>query len=218
MKSQLKLLPCFLLVCVCVNAQKLPSNACSNSPLLAALSKGSDAYLLKAYGYDLREPWACTKLESSWTAGATILRFRRITAQTDDQTAFAIVKAPDLEYIWVIPTAIGMLEVAHAESDPHNLAAFNALLRLHSGPIDASGWFEAGKLYLSLFGHDHAIPMKGESDEAGACGSSNECSVSFSDRPVVQGQAYNKWTLGFTAPAKGQPGMLTDVSKETVRP
>ncbi|MDR3675715.1 MAG: hypothetical protein P4N24_09510 [Acidobacteriota bacterium] len=147
-----------------------------------------------------------------------ILRFRKMTVQTDDQTAFTVVKIPALEHIWVIPTAIGMLEVAHAESDPHNVAALNALLRPHKGPMDAAGWLEAGKLYMALLGHKEAVPIKGDSGDTGSCGSGDECSVSFSDRPVVAGEAYNKWTLAFTAPAKGQPGMLTSVTKETVHP
>lgn len=50
------------------------------------------------------------------------------------------------------------------------------------------------------------------------CSSGDECSVSFSDRPIVAGEAYNKWTLDFTAPSKGRPVTLTDVSKETVQP
>ena len=96
----------------------MPSDSsCGGSPLLASLSKGAGESLLKAYGYDLREPWTCTRIESSWAAAATILRFRKMTVQTDDQTAFTVIKVPALEYIWVIPTESGMLEVAHAESD-----------------------------------------------------------------------------------------------------
>lgn len=158
------------------------------------------------------------KIESSWASEATILRFQKITVQRDDQTAFSVVKIPALEYVWIIPTATGMLEAAHAESDPHNVAAFNALLRLHKEPIEATRWLEAGKLYMTLLGHKEAVAIKGKAGEAASCSSSDECSVAFSDRPVVEGQAYNKWTLTFAASSKGHQRMLTDISKKTVQP
>jgi hypothetical protein len=172
---------------------------------------------LSAYGYDWKTPWACTKVESTWATGATILRFRRVTAQTDDETAFSVLKIEGMEQIWVIPTETGMLGVPHADSDPHNIAAFNVLLRLHKGPVDAAGWLEAGKLYMAILGYMEALPIKAEPGSAEPC-SSDGCSVAFSDRPVVMSEAYNKWTLAFAVPSKGQPGRLTDVSKETVQP
>jgi hypothetical protein len=209
----LKLLPCLLLLSLRAEAQK-PSDSCAGSPTLASLSKGAGASLLRAYGFDIQQPWACTEIKSSWAAGATILRFRRITVQSDDHTAFTVVKIPTLEAVWVIPTEKGMLEVAHSESDPHNIAAFNALLGLHKGPINVAGWIEAGSLYMTLLGHREAVPIK---DEADSC-SEDECSLSFSDRPVVAGEAYNKWSLTFAAPHEGQPWTLTEVSRETVHP
>jgi len=225
MTGKLKLMPLLLLLSVYAGAQKpdgrtssVPDNSCVESPLFDGLSKGTGASLLSAYGYDLRQLWACSKVGSSWAAGATILRFRKIAVQTDDQTAFSVVKVPGLEHIWVIPTDTGMLEVSNSENDPHNLAAFNALLRLHKGPVDAAGWLEAGKLYMAIFGHNEAVPIKAEHGEADPCSLGDECSVAFSDRPLVAGEAYNKWTPAFTAPSKGRPVTLTDVSKETVQP
>jgi len=220
-----KFLPFLLLLSFSAGAQKqrvdasLSYSSCGQSRLLADLSKGAGATLLNAYGYDLRKPWACTKVESPWSTGATILRFRKITAQADDQTAFSVVKVLGLEYIWVVPTETGMLEVSHSENDPHNLAAFNELLRtLRKGPADAAGWIEVGKLYMAILGHKEVVPIKAEPDDAGPCNSDDECSVSFSDRPVVQSEPYNKWTLVFTAPSQGKPVSLTDASRETVRP
>lgn len=214
-----KLLSCLLLLSLCAEAQKVPDKSCGGSPLLTLLSKGAGAALLKAYGYDLREPWACTKIESPWAAGATILQFQKINVnKTDDYTAFSVMKISPFEYVWVIPTMIGMLEVPHAASDPHNLAAFNALLHVHKHSIDVAGWVEAGKLYMALLGHKGAVPIKGETGRTDSCRSGDECSVSFSDRPVVTGEAYNKWTLTFIPPLKRQPAMLSDVSEETVQP
>jgi hypothetical protein len=212
-----------LLCCYSAGAQKQhvgtsPSgSSCVSSQLLTDLSKGTGASLLRAFGYDLREPWTCTKIESSWATGATILRFQKLTAQTDDQTAFSVVKVSSLQHIWVIPTETGMLEVSHSETDPHNMAAFNALLRLRKGPVDAAGWLEAGKLYMAILGHKDVMPFKAQPADAYPC-TSHECSVSFSDRPIVESEPYNKWTLAFTARVQGKPVTLTDVSRETVQP
>src|SRR6185312_15829613 len=183
MKKTLTLLSCMLLLPLCADAQK-PLPSCAGSPLFASLTKGAGATLLKMYGYDLQELWACTRLESFWAPGASILLFHKITVESDDHTAFSVVKTPALEFVWVIPTETGMLEVAHAESDPHNIAAFNALLRLHRGAVNAASWLEAGKLYMMLLGHKEIVPIE---DEANSC-SISECSVSFSDRPVVAGK------------------------------
>ena len=217
--------PLSLLLCLAAGGQKTPlSHApspdapCLGSRLLANLSRGSGASLLQAYGYDLQKPWTCTRVESPWSAGAEILRFRRVTVETDDQTAFSIVQLPGLNYVWVIPTETGMLEVAHSESDPHNLAAFNAMLQLHKGPVNASGWLEAGKLYMTILGHKEAVPIKAESGDSDSCATSGECSVSFSDRQIVPGTAYNRWTLNFTVPSKNQPVSLIEAVKETVHP
>src|SRR4051794_16437768 len=109
MTAKQKFTPFLLLLSLSAGAQRKhvgasPSDSsCGGSPLLAALSRGAGSSLLSAYGYDLREPWACSKVESSWAVGATILHFRKITVQTDDQTAFSVVRVPGLEYIWVIP-------------------------------------------------------------------------------------------------------------------
>ncbi len=191
---------------------------CKATPLLASLSKGAGASILKAYGYDLREPWACTKIDSPLVVGATVLRFRRITSETDDYTTFSVVKVASSEYVWIIPTTSGMLEVPHAESDPHNIAAFNALLRLHKAPLGASGLLEAGKFYMALLGHTAAIPLVPEVGVGDISSAENESSVSFSDRLPVPGEAFNKWTLTFETGAHDHSSILSSVARETVQP
>jgi hypothetical protein len=58
-----------------------------------------------------------------------------------------VVKIPGMKHIWVIPTNMGMLEVPHSESDPHNIAAFNALLKtIPNGLLNSAGWLEISKL------------------------------------------------------------------------
>jgi hypothetical protein len=224
MRDMLNFLPLLLLLLSSsVGAQRtsvvVPPllSSCGDSPLLSELSTTEGVALLSAYGYDWKKPWACTKIESAWSTGATIFRFRKVTTQTDDGMAFSVLRVPGMEHIWVIPTDTGMLEVPHSESDPHNLAAFNMLLRLHKGPVDAAGWLDIGKLYMAILGHQDALPMKAEHSAGGYC-AEDECSVSFSDRPVVKSEPYNEWTLDFAPPAQGKPAVLTGVSRETVQP
>jgi hypothetical protein len=64
--------------------------SCVGSPLLAELSKSAGTEILKPYGYDFHEPWSCTKIESPWAAGANLLRFQKVSAQSDEATAFSV--------------------------------------------------------------------------------------------------------------------------------
>jgi hypothetical protein len=186
--------------------------------LLSFITEQAGSSLLDAYGYDLRQPWACTRIEVPWAPGATILRFRKTTVQSDEHTAFTVLRLPGVDYVWVIPTAGGMLEVPHAENDPHNIAAFNALLRLYKEPVRGKKWLELGKLYMAILGHEQALPINEAGSNADSCAARDECSVSFSDRLVTATEAYNKWTLIFTTLSNGRSMALIDVSRETVRP
>jgi hypothetical protein len=91
-----------------------------------------------------------------------LLHLHKVTVQTDDFTAFSVTKVAGSSYLWVIPTAAGMLAAPHIESDPHDLAAFNALLRSFSKkPSTLDDWYDIGKLYMSLvIGSEKAIPIR----------------------------------------------------------
>jgi hypothetical protein len=192
--------------------------SCVGSPLLAELSQGAGAEILKPYGYDFHEPWSCTKIDSPWVAGSSLLRFQRVTAQSDDATAFSVVKVSGSSYIWVIPTETGMLEVPHAESDPHNFAAFNALLgTLVKGPSSLAEWNAVGKLYMVLLGHKEAVPMKPKLGSSGPCDSDGECALAFADGLHGPNEPYTKWTLTLSAPNRSRPFRLVDASKEVIR-
>lgn len=193
------------------------ADSCAQSPVLAQLSKGSGAAVLSSYGYNLREPWACTRIESPWVTGSVLLRFKKVSAQTDDQTAFSVLKVSGIDHLWIIPTGTGMLEVPDAESDPHNIAAFNALLSsLRKPPLSPSDWEGVGKLYMTMLGHREAVQVTPEASDTGVCNGEGECTVAFSDRPVRAGEPFNKWTLVFTPASGAKPAMLEEATRETV--
>ncbi|MGD0911331.1 MAG: hypothetical protein ABR928_05510 [Terracidiphilus sp.] len=193
------------------------SLSCTDSPLLAELGKASGATILSSYGYHFNEAWACTKIESPWAAGASLLHFRKISAQSDDATAFSVIEVAGVTQIWVIPTESGMLEVQNVESDPHNLAAFNALLRSlpkpPSGPVE---WKAVGKLYMALLGHTGAVLIEPPPGQPGSCNSEGECTVAFSDRIPHAKEPYTKWTLTFSVANGSNPARLTDAVREVV--
>jgi hypothetical protein len=217
-----RLFPLLLFLAFPAAGQKQPAKAgaavsCEQSPLLAQLSRESGAAVLHSYGYSLREPWACTSVESPWAPNSILLHFRKVSAQTDDETAFSVLKVSGIDYIWVVPTDTGMLEVPHAESDPHNIAAFNALLgSFPRAPLSPSDWKEVGKLYMTILGHEEAIPIVPKAGDAAVCTEERECSVAFSGRPVRPGEPFNKWTLVFSEASGAKPAMLEEATRETV--
>ncbi|MGH9570346.1 MAG: hypothetical protein ACRD4F_11930, partial [Candidatus Angelobacter sp.] len=195
--------------------------SCVDSALLSELSKASGTALLSSYGYNLREPWACAKINSPWAGESTLLHFQRVTAQSDDETAFSVMKVAGISHIWVIPTEVGMLEAPHAESDPHNLAAFNALLQTFSkAPSSAADWNAVGKLYMALLGHKGVVPIEAEvgNPNPNPCSMDRDCSVAFADRLPRANESYTKWTLTFSSLAFGRKQLtLSDASREVVR-
>ncbi len=195
------------------------TSSCVGSSLLAELSQGAGTEILKSYGYDFHEPWSCTKIESPWAAGASLLRFQKVSAQSDEATSFSVIKVRGSSYVWVIPTETGMLEIPRVESDPHNLAAFNALLgTLAKGPSSSADWNAVGKLYLLLLGHKAAEPMKPEPGSSGPCGPDGECTLAFTDGLHGPKEPYTKWTLILSAPNRSRPCRLVEASKEVITP
>ncbi len=193
--------------------------SCADSPLLAELSKAPGTAILNSYGYHFNEPWSCTKIESPWTAGASLLHFRKISAQTDDVTAFSVMEVAGIGQIWVIPTESGMLEVPNVESDPHNLAAFNALLRsLPKQPSGLVEWSAVGKLYMTLVGHTGAVAIEPLPGEPSPCSTDGECTLAFADRTPHVKEPYTKWTLTFSVANGSNPPRLTDATREVVSP
>jgi hypothetical protein len=210
-----------LLLSAYAQGQNRQANAssCENSPLLAELTKPSTDALLVSYGYNLREPWACTKIESPWVMGSFLLHFRKISAQSDDMTAFSVMKVAGIAHIWIIPTESGMLEVPNADSDPHNLAAYNALIgSLSKTPSSRTAWAAVAKLYLILLGHETVVPIDTGSSQSNLCISEGECSLAFADRIPHRKEPYIKWTLTFNVANGHNRTKLIEVKRNVVSP
>lgn len=192
------------------------SATCAESPLFAELDSPSGKALLKLYGFDLRETWACTPIRSALAPRVQLLRFRRLSAATEEATAFTVLKAAGAQTVWIIPTASGMLRVSGVESDPHNIAAFNALLRSMPKPMSSTADWEAlARLYLAVVGHAEVFPLKAEGGAPATCGAQGECSLSFADRAPQGARSYWKWTVTFDR--VGEDSItLTDAAAELV--
>jgi hypothetical protein len=195
------------------------AQSCANSPLLAELSKASGTAILTSYGYHLNEPWGCTKIESPWAAGASLLYFRKISAHTDDATAFSVMKVAGIPQIWVIPTESGMLEAPNVETDPHNLAAFNALLRsLPKHPSKPADWSAVGELYMVLLGHTRVVGIEPQPGRPSPCSTDDGCTLEFAERSPQAKEPYTKWTLTFSGASGANPPRLTDAAREVISP
>ena len=193
--------------------------SCADSPLLAELSKASGTAILSSYGYHLNEPWGCTKIESPWAAGASLLYFRKISSRTDDATAFSVMKVAGNPQIWVIPTESGMLELPNVDSDPHNLAAFNALLgSLPKQPSGQVEWNAFGQLYMVLLGHTGAVAIEPQPPQRSPCSTEGECTLAFADRAPHAKEPFTRWTLTFRIASGANPPRLTDAAREVVSP
>jgi hypothetical protein len=189
---------------------------CAESPLFAELDSPSGKALLTLYGFDLGEAWACTPIRSALAPRMQLLRFRRLSAATEEATAFTVLKAAGAQTLWIIPTASGMLRVSGVESDPHNIAAFNALLRSMPKPASSTADWEAlARLYLAVVGHAEVFPLKTEGGASATCGAQGECSLSFADRAPQAARSYWKWTVTFDRIGEG-PIKLTDATAELV--
>jgi len=122
-----------------------------------------------------------------------------------------------VKQIWVIPTASGMLEAPNLESDPHNIAAFNALLRsLPKPPSGLVEWNAVGKLYMALLGQTEVFPIEPLPDQPNRCSADGECTVAFSDSTPQPKEPYTKWTLTFSVAKGADPARLTDAAREVV--
>jgi hypothetical protein len=199
------------------HSQRRPAG-CVDSPLFAVLTQSPADEVLRSYGYDLRqEVWACATIDSPWTTGSELLHLHKVTAQTDDYTAFSVMRVAGNSHLWVIPTAVGMLAAPHVESDPHDIAAFNALLQSFSkNPSTADDWFGVGKLYMSLvIGSKDAIPLTHDEAKGGIC-SNGECVIKFTDRVLSNNEPYVKWTMTFDVPKASNPPKLIDVTRDVV--
>lgn len=177
---------------------------CEKLPTIRELTSKETKRVLAAFGYNLRQPYDCTKLASRWYGTSMVLLFRSVPTRLDDQTNFSVVFTSSPHEIWVLPIASGMVEYPRVESDPHNLAAFNALLAGQTVPTTDPEWISLARSYLAIIGHEKAMVLPQVSCTGG------ECTVELSEQQSPQ--VLIQWALSFNK--TGRTARLQDVSRE----
>jgi hypothetical protein len=191
---------------------------CTGSPFLDELYGGKGVAVLKAYGYDLHTPWNCTTIDSPWTSGSSLLHFQIVTAEDDEFTSFSVINVNGSSYFWVLPTGTGMLEVSHMDGDPHNIAAFNALLsNLAKRPSSLADCDTLEGLYMVLIDHKGAVAMRPAHGSSDPCDADGDCTLAFS-YPHNKTEAYRQWTVTFKAPSRQDACHLVEVSNKVIEP
>lgn len=198
---------------------EIKTKQCSSSPFLDELFEGKGVAVLKAYGYDPNTPWNCTTIDSPWTPSSSLLHFQIVTTETDEFTSFSVINVNGSSYFWVIPTGTGMVGFPHEENDPHNIAAFNALLgTLARNPSSAADWNALGELYLVLLDQE-GKRWKLTPGSSVPCDADRDCTVEFSDKGLRgPKENYIKWTLLFHTPDGSHPCRLVEASRKVVKP
>jgi hypothetical protein len=110
------------------------------------LDLASTRSLLADYDYEIRAPFTCLAASVPWLPTAKILRIHE-SFDLDNYRTFAVIQGSATSRVWVIPIEFGMVMYPHVEGNPHNIAAFNDLLRAASRKLDESLLFELGDLY-----------------------------------------------------------------------
>lgn len=189
--------------------------------------------LFEAFGYDVsRLAGLCTVLKSDWLRTGRVWRLSHVSG-TDDVQRVTLVQTGGGSRLWLIPIVDGMIEKPCLPQDPHNLAAFNALLgenRVHaSTPEDLTS---LAVLYLSMIGSEqHAQDWidRGQGGTGAPSAASTlrtldllpavscakrerkkECTVTINEMPLDR--RYRSWELSFSLGETGP--RLNDVQRE----
>src|SRR5580658_6369041 len=218
-----------VMICICplgVRCDNGPKNRvggplrpCNDEAYLRSLSdpRTEGPVVLRAYGYNIdREMWSCDQVVSRWLRDTRMLIFRRVTSQSDDQSAFSVLQVSGSSYLWIVPLYEHSSEFQNYEGDPHNIAAFNAFLgSLSAAPSKPVDWEDIGRLYLALLGHDEAVLIK-EGPSGDHCGADRQCRIAFADRVPHENDPYIRWTVIFSVARDRTPTRLTEVNREIV--
>jgi hypothetical protein len=115
------------------------------------LDLASTRLLLADYNYQIRAPFTCLAASVPWLPSTKILRIHE-SLGLDDYRTFTVIQASTTFPVWIIPIESGMVMYPHVEGNPHNIAAFNDLLRCSSRKADENMLFELGDLYQFVLG------------------------------------------------------------------
>ena len=130
------------------NPPHIPTRTCLNQDW-NLLNQAQAQALLADYGYEKNLPWTCEAIAVPWLPSAKIIRLRA-TIQLDDYRAATLLQASPNSRLWLIPTYFGMIAFPRTEEEPHNLAAFNDLLRVAALKAKDDQLVDLCNLYQSI--------------------------------------------------------------------
>jgi hypothetical protein len=134
------------------NRPHIPTHECRSQDWVL-LNKPQAQALLADYGYEQNLLWTCEAIDVPWLPSAKIIRLHA-AVELDDYRAVTLVQANPNSRVWLIPTYFGMVSFPHTEQDPHNLAAFNDLLRVAALNAKDNQLIDLSNLYQSILHMD----------------------------------------------------------------
>lgn len=115
----------------------------------ALLDTSEAKNLLSGYEFDGFIPRQCKAVDVKWLPTAQIVRLNAGVAD-DDYREITLLRASTGSRLWLIPIEKGMVGFPGTPSDPHNLAAFNDLLRVAQFRVTDDNLPEVSDLYQFL--------------------------------------------------------------------
>jgi hypothetical protein len=109
--------------------------------------------LLADYGFNILPPWTCLAAVVPWLPTARIIRLKE-SLGLDNYPEFTLIQSSSDSRLWVIPIEHGMVGYPHNENNPHNIAAFNDLLRAAKHKPGDDLLIELGNLYQFIVGSE----------------------------------------------------------------
>jgi hypothetical protein len=112
--------------------------------------------LLSDYDFDPFLPGQCKAVDVKWLPSVQILRLDAATTGVDDFREITLLRASSNSRLWLIPILHGLVGYQDTPGNPHNLAAFNDLLRVAKLKVTDGNLWEVSDLYQFLVG----MPVK----------------------------------------------------------
>jgi hypothetical protein len=128
------------------------SHACGESDW-AFLDLKSTRAALADKRFDILPPITCLAASVPWLPSARIIRVNE-SLGLDDYREFSVIQGSEASRVWVVPIESGMVGYPHTEDNPHNIAAFNDLLRFAPRKPDENLLLELGNLYQFIVGRE----------------------------------------------------------------
>lgn len=193
---------------------------CTERPALALLEDKDVQNLIENFDFRPFEVMmSCKTFQTDWLRTGVILSLHGLSVgETDSNKDLTLIQLENEPRLWVIPISYGMIEVRNLVEDPHNLAAFNALIEEnHVSPRTPEMWTSLALFYMNIVGNEIHTSVRtayGESVPglllqapflksarllpSVAC-KKDECEVTINDtRFAKTTQSYTAWTLTFS--------------------